>query len=245
MFDLTGKRALITGATGGIGVAIASALHSQGAAVVLSGTRLANLSDLSNSLGDDAHAISCDLSDFVSQDSLVDGAIEKMGGIDILVNNAGINRDSLTLRMKDEDWQSVLDINLTSAFRLSRRSVREMAKQRWGRVISIASIVGQTGNSGQSNYAASKAGLVGMTKSLALEMSTRGITANCIAPGFIDTDMTRKLSDQVRNQLMSRIATQSFGTPEDVAACVVFLASEEASYITGQTLNVNGGMAMI
>ena len=245
MFDLTGKRALITGATGGIGVAIASALHSQGAAVVLSGTRLANLSDLSNSLGDDAHAISCDLSDFVSQDSLVDGAIEKMGGIDILVNNAGINRDSLTLRMKDEDWQSVLDINLTSAFRLSRRSVREMAKQRWGRAISIASIVGQTGNSGQSNYAASKAGLVGMTKSLALEMSTRGITANCIAPGFIDTDMTRKLSDQVRNQLMSRIATQSFGTPEDVAACVVFLASEEASYITGQTLNVNGGMAMI
>ncbi len=245
MFDLTGKRALITGATGGIGVAIASALHSQGATVVLSGTRSANLSDLSNSLGDDAHAITCDLNDFASQDGLVDGAIEKMGGIDILINNAGINRDSLALRMKDEDWQSVLDINLTSAFRLSRRSVREMAKQRWGRVISIASIVGQTGNSGQTNYSASKAGLVGMTKSLALEMSTRGVTANCIAPGFIDTEMTRKLSDQVRNQLMSRIATQSFGTPEDVAACVVFLASEEASYITGQTLNVNGGMAMI
>ena len=245
MFDLAGKRALVTGATGGIGTAIARALHGHGATVALSGTRAGVLADLAAELEDRAHVVACDLGDADAADALAGRASEAMGGLDIVVNNAGINRDGLALRMKDDDWQDVLDINLTAAFRVARASLRGMAKQRWGRIISISSVVGQTGNPGQVNYAAAKAGLVGMSKALALEMATRGVTVNCVAPGFIETAMTAALGDDVRATLADRIPAQKLGVPDDVAGCVVFLASDEAGYVTGQTLHVNGGMVMV
>jgi len=245
MFDLTGKRALVTGASGGIGAATARTLHDLGAAVGLSGTRAAVLKDLAAELGTGAHVLVCDLADAKATDDLVACAADAMGGLDVLVNNAGITRDSLAMRMKDEDWQEVLDVNLTAAFRLSRAVLRGMAKQRWGRIISITSVVGHTGNPGQANYAATKAGLVGMSKSLALEMATRGITVNCVAPGFIDTAMTQVLTEEVKTALTARIPAQALGAPDDVAACVAFLASEESAYITGQTLHVNGGIVMV
>ena len=245
MFDLTGRHALITGATGGIGTAITRTLHGLGAAVAVSGTRTTVLEALVADLGSRAAAVPCDLSDPAAADGLAARAEEAMGGLDILVNNAGINRDSLALRMKDSDWQSVLDINLTAAFRVSRAALRGMAKRRWGRIISISSVVGEIGNPGQANYAAAKAGLVGLTKSLALEMAGRGVTVNCVAPGFIATAMTAALSDEQKARLARRIPAGNFGTPEDVGACVAFLASEEAAYVTGQTLHVNGGMAMV
>jgi len=245
MFDLTGKRALVTGASGGIGVAIARALHDLGAAVGLSGTRAAVLQDIAAELGAGAHVLVCNLADAKAADDLAERAADAMGGLDVLVNNAGITRDSLAMRMKDEDWQAVLDVNLTAAFRLSRAVLRGMAKQRWGRIISIASVVGHTGNPGQANYAAAKAGLVGMSKSLALEMATRGVTVNCVAPGFIDTAMTQVLTEEIKTALAARIPAQTLGTPDNVAACVAFLASEESAYITGQTLHVNGGIVMV
>ena len=245
MFSLTDKRALITGASGGIGIAIAKALHAQGAIVGLSGTREDALAKLAAEIGVRAHVLPCNLSDAAATADLVPRAETAMGGVDILVNNAGLNRDSLMLRMKDEDWQAVIDVDLTAAFRLSRAALKGMVKRRYGRVISITSIVGAIGNAGQANYAAAKAGLVGMTKALAQEMGTRGITANCIAPGYIDTAMTSALNEEQRGKLADRIPLQRFGTPADVAAAAVYLASEEASYVTGQTLHVNGGMVML
>ncbi len=244
MFELAGKRALVTGASGAIGGAIARGLHGQGAAVALSGTREAALADLAGELGGRAHAVPADLADAAAAGDLLARASEAMGGLDILVNNAGVTRDTLALRMKDEDWQHVIDVNLTSAFRLSRAALKAMMRQRWGRIISITSIVGMTGNAGQANYAASKAGLIAMTKSLAQEVASRGITANCVAPGFIDTPMTEALGDAQRANLAGAIPAGRLGAGEDVAACVAFLASHEAAYITGQTLHVNGGMAM-
>ena len=245
MFDLTGRHALVTGATGGIGGAIARALHGQGAAVAVSGTRTEVLDALVADLGDRAAAVPSDLSDPAAADGLAARAEEVLGGLDIVVNNAGINRDSLAVRMKDSDWQSVLDVNLTAAFRISRAALRGMARRRWGRIISISSVVGEIGNPGQANYAAAKAGLVGMTKSLALEMATRGVTVNCVAPGFIATAMTGALSADQTARLAQRIPSGAFGSPEDVGACVAFLASDEAGYVTGHTLHVNGGMAMV
>ena len=245
MFSLAGKRALVTGASGGIGAAIAKALHAQGAAVALSGTRLDALETLSAEIGSRTHILACNLSDAAAADDLPARAEAAMGGIDILVNNAGLNRDNLVLRMKDEDWQAVLDVDLTAAFRLVRGALRGMAKRRWGRIINITSVVGAMGNPGQANYAAAKAGLVGMTKAVAQEMATRGITANCVAPGFIDTAMTSALNDEQRANLAARIPVEKFGTPADVAAAVVYLASDEAAYVTGQTLHVNGGMVML
>ncbi|MDA0654336.1 MAG: 3-oxoacyl-[acyl-carrier-protein] reductase [Proteobacteria bacterium] len=245
MFDLGGKRALVTGATGGIGAAIARALHAHGAVVALSGTRTGVLAELATDLGQRTHVVPCDLGDADAADALAGRASDAMGGLDIVVNNAGINRDGLAMRMKDDDWQTVLDVNLTAAFRVARASLRGMAKQRWGRIISISSVVGQTGNPGQTNYAAAKAGLVGMSKALALEMATRGVTVNCVAPGFIETAMTAALGADVRATLAERIPVRTLGAPDDVAACVVFLASDEAGYVTGQTLHVNGGMVMV
>lgn len=245
MFDLTGKTALVTGASGGIGAAIARALHSQGASVTLSGTREAVLQDLAASLGERAHVAHCDLGDAEAVASLPATAEGLMGGIDILINNAGLTRDNLALRMKDEDWDTVLKVNLTAAFKLSRGVMRGMMKKRWGRIVSITSIVGTTGNPGQANYAASKAGLEGMTKSLAQEVASRGITVNCLAPGFIATAMTDALTEEQRKKLLDAVPVGRLGSPEDIAAGVVYLASEEAAYVTGQTLHVNGGMAMI
>jgi 3-oxoacyl-[acyl-carrier protein] reductase len=245
MFDLAGKTALVTGASGGIGGAIARALHSRGAAVVISGTREDALESLKAELGAHAHSVPCNLADTASVESLIKTAEAAAGGIDILVNNAGITRDNLFLRMKDEEWDSVIAVNLTAAFRLSRAVLRGMMKKRWGRIISVTSVVGTTGNPGQGNYAAAKAGLVGMTKSLAYEIASRNITANCVAPGFIATAMTDALSAAQKSQLLTRIPAGRMGTVEDVAAAIVYLASEEAGYITGQTLHVNGGMAMI
>jgi len=245
MFDLAGKTALVTGASGGIGGAIAKALHSRGAAVVLSGTRADALESLKAELGAHAHVVPCNLADTASVESLIKAADAAAGGIDILVNNAGITRDNLFLRMKDEEWDSVIAVNLTAAFRLSRAVLRGMMKKRWGRIISVTSVVGTTGNPGQGNYAAAKAGLVGMTKSLATEIASRNITANCVAPGFIATAMTDALSEAQKSQLLTRIPAGRMGTVEDVAAAIVYLASEEAAYVTGQTLHVNGGMAMI
>ena len=245
MFDFGGKRALVTGASGGIGGAIARALHARGATVGLSGTRADALSALAAELKERAHILPADLSDPAAADSLVKAADEKLGGVDILVNNAGLTRDGLAVRMKDEDWQKVLDVNLSAAFRLSRASLRGMMKRRWGRIVSISSIVGATGNAGQANYAASKAGLIGMSKALAKEVASRGITVNCVAPGFIVTAMTESLAEEQRQKLAENIPAARLGAPADVAAAVVYLASEEAAYVTGQTLHVNGGLAMI
>ncbi len=245
MFDLTGKAALVTGASGGIGGAIARGLHAQGATVVLTGTRAAALEELAKSLGDRAHVIVSNLSDPAEADKLMAAAEAAAGKIDILVNNAGITRDMLSMRMKDEDWQAVIDVNLTAAFRLSRAAIRNMIKRRAGRIISITSIVGTTGNPGQANYAAAKAGMVGMSKSLAAEVASRNITVNCVAPGFIETAMTDKLNDQQKERIKGAIPAGRIGQPAEVAGAVVFLASDEAGYLTGQTLHVNGGMAMI
>ncbi|HEY1613390.1 MAG TPA: 3-oxoacyl-[acyl-carrier-protein] reductase [Rhizomicrobium sp.] len=246
MFDLSDKSALVTGASGGIGGAIARALHARGATVVLSGTRVEALEELKAELGARVHVAVCNLGDAVAVEALIKAADAEVGGsIDILVNNAGITRDNLFLRMKDEEWDQVLAVDLTSAFRLSRAVLRGMMKKRWGRIISITSVVGTTGNPGQGNYAAAKAGLVGMTKSLAAEVASRNITVNCVAPGFIETAMTGVLADAHKTALLGRIPAGRMGTPEDVAAAVVYLASQEAAYVSGQTLHVNGGMAMI
>jgi 3-oxoacyl-[acyl-carrier protein] reductase len=245
LFDLTGRTALVTGATGGIGAKIAEALHAQGATVALSGTRQAALDEAREKLGSRAHAIACDLSRAEEVEKLVPAAEAQMGSLDILVSNAGITRDMLALRMKDEDWAAVLDVNLTAAFRLSRAALRGMMKRRFGRIIGIASIVGVTGNAGQANYAASKAGMIGMTKALAQEVASRQITVNCVAPGFIETPMTAALTDKQRESLLANVPAARLGLPAEVAAAVVYLASAEASYVTGQTLHVNGGMAMI
>jgi 3-oxoacyl-[acyl-carrier protein] reductase len=244
MFELTEKRALVTGASGAIGGAIARGLHRQGAIVALSGTRQTVLAELAAALGERAHVVAADLGDAAATSDLPARAAEAMGGLDILVNNAGVTGDGLAVRMKDEDWQRVIDVNLTSAFRLSRAALKMMMRQRWGRIISITSIVGLTGNAGQASYAASKAGLTAMTKSLAQEVATRGITANCVAPGFIETPMTDALSEDQRAKLAAAIPVGRFGIGEDVAACVAFLASDEAAYVTGETVHVNGGMAM-
>ncbi|MBV1863366.1 MAG: 3-oxoacyl-[acyl-carrier-protein] reductase [Rhodobacteraceae bacterium] len=245
MFDLTGKCALVTGASGGIGGAIAKALHAQGATVALSGTRVAPLEALAAELGERAFVIPCNLGDTDAVKALAGQASEAMGGLHILVNNAGVTRDNIFMRMSDEEWQAVIDINLTSTMRLMKSVMRPMMKQRFGRIINITSIVGVTGNAGQVNYAASKAGMIGMTKSYAQEIATRGITANCVAPGFIETAMTAELPDKVKEKMVGGIPTGRMGTAEEIASAVAYLASDEASYVTGQTLHVNGGMAMI
>ncbi|HVZ90461.1 MAG TPA: 3-oxoacyl-[acyl-carrier-protein] reductase [Rhizomicrobium sp.] len=246
MFDLTGKSALVTGASSGIGGAIAKALHGQGATVVLSGTRAEALEALKSELGGRAHVATCNLSDAASVEALPKAAESALGGsIDILINNAGITRDNLFMRMKDEEWDQVIAVNLTAAFRLSRAVLRGMMKKRWGRIVSITSVVGETGNAGQGNYAAAKAGLVGMSKSLAAEVASRNITVNCVAPGFIATAMTDALTDAQKQAISQRIPANRMGAPEEIAAAVVYLASEEAAYVTGATLQVNGGMAMI
>ncbi|MFD1623078.1 3-oxoacyl-[acyl-carrier-protein] reductase [Azospirillum griseum] len=245
MFNLTGKSALVTGASGGIGASIARALHAQGAAVALSGTRVAPLEALAAELGERAHVVPGNLSEAEAITKLLKDAETALGRIDILVNNAGLTRDQIAMRMKDEDWQSVLDVNLTAAFRLSRGVMRGMMKQRWGRIINITSVVGVTGNPGQANYAASKAGLIGMSKSLAAELASRNITVNCVAPGFIATAMTDALNDEQKDKLLPAIPAGRMGEPGEIAAGVVYLASEEAAYVTGQTLHINGGMAMI
>lgn len=244
MFDLTGKGALVTGATGGIGGAIAKALKAQGAKVAISGTRADRLAELAAELGD-VIALPCDLKDRTAVAALVTQAEEKVGTLDILVNNAGITRDNIFMRMKDEEWDDVIAVNLTSTFILCRGAVRNMLRRRYGRIINIASVSGVMGNPGQGNYAASKAGMVGMTKSLAREVAPRGITANCIAPGFIETPMTHALNAKQVEAISSVIPAGGFGKPEDIAAAVVYLASAEARYVTGETLHVNGGMAMI
>ena len=245
MFDLSGQSALVTGASGGIGGAIARALHCQGATVAVAGRRSAELDALVAELGGRAHALTGDLADPEAPDRLVREAEAAMGQIDILVSNAGITRDGLALRLRDEDWQAVIEVNLTAAFRLIRAALRGMIRRRHGRVIAIASVVGITGNAGQANYAATKAGLIGMAKSLAAETATRGITVNCIAPGLITTAMTDKLNEEQRSRIAATIPMGRFGAAEDVAAAAVYLASAEASYVTGQTLHVNGGMAMV
>lgn len=245
MFDLTGKTALVTGASGGIGAEIARVLHGAGATVALSGTRLEPLERLAAELGGRAHVLACNLSDVAEVEGLVKRAAEAMGSVDVLVNNAGITRDGLMMRMSDDDWQSVIDVNLTATFRLCRAAVRGMMKARWGRIVNISSVVGTTGNGGQVNYAASKAGMVGMSKSLAAEVASRGITVNCVAPGFIETAMTEKLNDTQRAAILGNVPAGRMGTPPEIAAAVLFLASSEAGYVTGATLHVNGGMAMI
>jgi 3-oxoacyl-[acyl-carrier protein] reductase len=245
MFDLTGKTALVTGATGGIGGAIARALHAQGAAVALSGTRREALDALAGELRERVHALPGDLADKDAVEALVPKAEETMGKLDILVANAGITRDNLLVQLRDEDWEQVININLTATFRLARAATRGMMRRRFGRIIGITSVVGVTGNPGQVNYTAAKAGIVGMMKSLAQEYAKRGVTANCVAPGFIATPMTDKLNDKQREAILARVPAARLGTPADVGAAVVYLASDEASYVTGQTLHVNGGMAMI
>jgi len=245
MFDLTGKVALVTGASGGIGGAIAKALHAQGAAVVLSGTRADALEKLKGELGARAHVATCNLADSASVEALPKTAEQLAGPIDILVNNAGVTRDNLFMRMKDDEWDQVIAVDLTAAFRLSRAVLRGMMKKRWGRIVSITSVVGTMGNPGQGNYAAAKAGLVGMSKSLAYEVASRNITVNCVAPGFIATAMTEVLNDQQKQQISEKIPAGRMGEGHEIAAAVVYLASNEAAYVTGQTLHVNGGMAMI
>lgn len=245
MFDLTGKSALITGASGGIGAEIARALHSAGATVALSGTRTGPLEELAAALGDRAHVLACNLSDAEAVEELPKQAAAAMGSVDILVNNAGITRDNLFMRMSDEEWQSVLDVNLTATFRLCRGVLRGMMKARWGRIVNISSIVGATGNPGQGNYAAAKAGVIGMSKSLAYEVASRGITVNAVAPGFIATAMTDKLNEEQKGKIMTQIPAGRMGEPGEIAAAVLYLASPEAGYVTGATLHVNGGMAMI
>lgn len=245
MFDLSGKKALVTGASGGIGGAIAKALHAQGADVALSGTREDALKALVDELGERAHVTPARLGEEGAAEQLISDATDAMGGVDVLVNNAGLTRDTLAMRMKDEDWDTVLNVNLKSAFQLSRACLKGMMKARNGRIISITSIVGVTGNPGQCNYAASKAGLIGMSKSLAQEVAPRGITVNCVAPGFIATPMTDALNDQQKDAILGKIPAGAMGASEDIASAVVYLASDEANYVTGQTLHVNGGMAMI
>lgn len=245
MFDLTGKSALITGASGGIGAAIARTLHGSGATVALSGTREAPLQALAAELGARAHVLPCNLSESAAVEALPKAAIEAMGGLDILVNNAGITRDTLMMRMSDDQWAQVLDVNLTAAMRLMRGSLRGMMKARWGRIVNVSSVVGTTGNPGQANYVAAKAGLVGLSKALAQEVASRGITVNCVSPGFIATPMTEALTDDQQAGINARIPAGRMGTPEEIAAGVLYLASPEAAYVTGATLHINGGMAMI
>lgn len=245
MFDLEGKNALITGASGGIGAEIARSLHAAGATVGLSGTRVDPLEALATDLGERAHVLPCNLSDMEAVDALPKQAADVMGSVDILVNNAGITRDNLFMRMSVEEWQSVLDVNLTATFKLCKGVMRGMMKSRWGRIVNISSVVGATGNPGQANYAASKAGMVGMSKSLAYEVASRGITVNAVAPGFIETAMTDKLTDDQKSGIMQQIPAGRMGTPAEIAAGVLYLASPEAAYVTGTTLHVNGGMAML
>ncbi len=245
MFSLNGKTALVTGASGGIGSDIARALHKQGATVTLSGTRQEALDKLKDELGDRAHVAVCNLGDGAQVDELPKTAEGLMGGLDILVANAGITKDNLFMRMKDEQWDEVIRVNLTATFRLSRAVLRPMMKKKWGRIISITSVVGVTGNPGQGNYAATKAGIIGMAKSLAQEVASRNITVNCVAPGFIKSPMTDVLDDKQREAIMGKIPAGRLGSGMDIGAAVAYLASEEAAYITGQTLHVNGGMAMI
>ncbi|MEX6723523.1 3-oxoacyl-[acyl-carrier-protein] reductase [Parapedomonas caeni] len=245
MFDLSGMKALVTGASGGLGSAIARALAAQGARVAVSGTRMDALTGIAAELGNEPVILPCNLADAASVEALVPAAVEQLGGLDILVNNAGITRDTLALRMKDEDWATVVQVNLEAAFRLSRAALKPMMKARFGRIISITSIVGVTGNPGQANYAASKAGLIGMSKSLAAEVASRGVTVNCVAPGFIASPMTDVLSDDQKGKLLDKIPAGKLGEGADIGAAVAYLASREAAYVTGQTLHVNGGMAMI
>lgn len=244
MFELTGKTALVTGATGAIGEGIARALHAQGATVAISGTRREQLDKLAGELGSRVHVLPCDLSDLAAVEALVPAAEEKMEKLDILVANAGVNKDNLFVQLKDEDWDKVIAVNLTATFRLTRAAVSRMMRRRWGRVIGISSVVGFTGNAGQGNYTASKAGMVGMMKSVAAEYAKRNVTANCIAPGFIASAMTDKLNEKQREGILARVPAGKLGTAQDIAAAAVFLASEEAHYVTGQTIHVNGGMAM-
>ena len=245
MVDLTGKCALVTGASGGIGAEIARALHGAGATVGLSGTRVEPLEALAADLGARAHVLPCNLSDAEAVQALPKQAADAMGSVDILVNNAGITRDNLFMRMSDEEWASVLEVNLTSTMRLCRGVLRGMMKARWGRIVNISSVVGATGNPGQGNYAASKAGMIGMSKSLAYEVASRGITVNAVAPGFIETAMTDKLTDDQKDKILTQIPAGRMGRPSEVAAAVLYLAAPEAGYVTGTTLHVNGGMAMI
>jgi 3-oxoacyl-[acyl-carrier protein] reductase len=245
MFDLTGKTALVTGASGGIGGAIATALHNAGATVGLSGTRVEPLEALAAQLGERVHVLPCNLSDAEAVTALPKQAVEAMGSLDILVNNAGITRDNLFMRMSDDEWSSVMDVNLTSSMRLCKGAIRGMIKARWGRIVNITSIVGATGNPGQANYAASKAGMVGMSKSIAYEVASRGITVNCVAPGFIATAMTDKLTDDQKNGILGQIPAGRMGEADEIAAAVLYLSSKEAAYVTGATLHVNGGMAML
>lgn len=245
MFNLTGKFALVTGATGGIGGAVAKALHAQGATVGISGTRRETLESLAGELGGRVHVLPANLSDAQSVEGLIPAAEAAMGQVDILVNNAGVTRDNIFMRMKDEEWETVLRVNLEGAFRLSRSVIKGMMKRRWGRIISVTSVIGTTGNAGQANYAASKAGLIGMSKSIAQEVASRNITVNCIAPGFIATPMTDFLNDKQREGILAKVPMARLGAPEDIASAAVYLASEEAAYLTGQTLHINGGMAMI
>jgi 3-oxoacyl-[acyl-carrier protein] reductase len=244
MFDITGKSALVTGASGGIGGAIAHALHQAGATVALSGTRVEPLEALAAELADRVHVLPCNLSDAEAVTNLPKQAIEAMGSLDILVNNAGITKDNLFMRMSDDEWAQVLEVNLTSTMRLCRGVMRPMMKARWGRIINISSVVGATGNPGQANYAASKAGMVGMSKSIAYEVASRGITVNCVAPGFITTPMTEKLTDDQKTGILGQVPAGRMGDPAEIGAAVLYLASAEAAYITGTTLHVNGGMAM-
>lgn len=245
MFDLSGKRALVTGATGGIGGAIARALHQHGAAVAISGTRREKLDALADELKDRVHVAPCDLSDLEAVDALPKQAAEAAGGLDIVVSNAGVTRDNLMMMMKPEMWDEVIKVNLTAYFRLAKAALRGMTKQRFGRIIGVTSVVGVTGNPGQANYAASKAGMIGMSKSLAQEVASRNVTVNCIAPGFIATAMTDALNEQQREAVLGKIPAGIMGAPDDIAAAAVYLASDEARYVTGQTLHVNGGMAMV
>ena len=245
MFDLTGRTALVTGATGGIGGAIARALHSSGATVMISGTRIEMLDSLAGQLGGRVHVVRCNLADREDVENLVPAAEAAMGHVDILVNNAAIARDNILMRLKDEDWDQVLAVDLTAAFLLTRAAVRGMIRRRFGRIIGVTSVVGVTGNAGQANYAAAKAGLIGLTKSLAQEVASRGITVNTIATGFIETAMTDALTDKQKDAILARVPAGRLGSPDDVAAAALYLASLEGAYVTGQTLHVNGGMAMI
>src|SRR4051794_24743946 len=245
MFDLSGKTALVTGATGGIGGAIARALHAQGAQVVLSGTREEALKGLASELGGRSHVLACNLSESAAVDALFGQAEAAAGQVDIVVANAGVTRDGLLMRMKDEDWETVIKVNLEAYFRLSRAALRSMMKRRWGRIMGITSVVGVTGNPGQANYAASKAGMIGFSKALAQEVASRNVTVNCVAPGFIESPMTDVLNAQKRETILPRPPAARLGTGPEIAAACVYLASEEAAYVTGQTLHVNGGMAMI
>ena len=244
MFDLTGKRALVTGASGGIGAAIAGTLHARGAAVAISGTRAERLAELADGLGERAHVVVGDLADPAAPGAVVAEATKAMGGLDILINNAGVTRDNVAMRMRDEEFSAVLEVNLVAAVRVARAAMKGMMKQRWGRIVGITSVVAFTGNPGQANYAASKAGMLGMTKSLAVELAGRGVTVNCVAPGFITSAMTDKLTDSQKERILSMIPAGRMGEADEVAAAVVYLASNEAAYVTGHTVHINGGMAM-